>query len=189
MRLPGQLVITNSNFWFRGLGSYQVFTDTGIQGGWHVSIAPIDFMTDANMMKGLYELDLSMIRMKLMDREEGQGWTDAHCLQIENEYLKYLALNRHYESRPIVPCKEVDIFWHYHILDTQAYSDDCQRIFGNFLHHFPYFGMRGPEDAAALGDAYDETLALYEVHFGLPDPQIWKREGMSRCPSCGRRCS
>lgn len=139
-------------------------------------------------MTGLDSIDLSMIRMKLMDHEEGASWSATYCQRVETEYLRYLALSREYPSSAVVPSREVDIFWHYHILDTQAYMADCERVFGYFLHHYPYFGMRGPEDAQALGDAYDNTLRLYELHFGPPPTDIWERTGMARCPNCGRRC-
>src|SRR5439155_1429263 len=39
------------------------------------------------------------------------------------------------------------------------------------LHHFPYFGMRGEEDAANLAEAGNTTNRLYEKEFG---------EGVSR---------
>ena len=133
-------------------------------------------------------IDLSMVKLKLMDIEEGEGWSSEVCERIEIEYRRYLALSRHYPTRPIVPSRLVDTFWHYHILDTQAYADDCDKAFGHFLHHYPYFGMRGEEDAQALGAAYDETIALYKAHFGRPTEDIWVREGASRCPNCGRRC-
>ena len=65
--------------------------------------------------------------------------------------------------------------------------EDCTKVFGTFLHYFPYFGMRGPEDAESLSHAYDQTLELYEAHFGTPDPNLWVQGGASRCPNCGRR--
>jgi hypothetical protein len=60
----------------------------------------------------------------------------------------------------------VDKFWHGHILDTMKYAEDCQRVFGYFLHHFPYFGMRDAEDAANLANAAATTRRLYEQEFG-----------------------
>lgn len=60
----------------------------------------------------------------------------------------------------------IDDFWHLHILDTQKYAEDCQVIFGYFLHHFPYFGMRGEEDAKNLSDSWEETCNLYQNRFG-----------------------
>lgn len=143
---------------------------------------------DHDVMTGIEELDLSMIGCKLTDTEEGLGWDESYCQTVALEYRRYLALSRRYPERAIVPSKIVDSFWHFHILDTQAYVEDCRRLFGFFLHHFPYFGMRGPEDARALGDAYDDTLRLYEEHFGPAPSDIWARTGAARCPNCGNRC-
>ena len=109
-------------------------------------------------------------------------------VRVAVEYRRFLALTRRYPNDAIVPSKIVDTLWHGHILDTQAYAADSERLFGFFLHHFPYFGMRGPADAQALGDAYDNTLGLYEKHFGLPPTDLWQRTGASRCPNCGSRC-
>lgn len=140
------------------------------------------------LVDGLGSIDFSMILEKLQDSDEGAGWALEYCQRVQGEYLRYLALSRRYADRAIVPSRIVDTFWHYHILDTQAYATDCESVFGYFLHHFPYFGMRGSEDAQALGDAYDETLLLYEKHFGPPPTDLWTRSGMARCPNCGNRC-
>jgi hypothetical protein len=134
------------------------------------------------------QLDLTMVATKLRDNDEGLGWSVDHCDRVEIEYRRFLALTSAYPAMAIVPSKAVDSFWHYHILDTQTYARDCDRLFGSFLHHYPYFGMRGPDDALALGDAYDTTLTLYEAHFGIPPADLWARTGASRCPKCGNRC-
>ena len=144
--------------------------------------------TTQEMLSSIAAIDLSMVRMKLMDAEEGESWSIDHCDRVEREYRRYLALSRQYPDKAVVPSKVVDTFWHFHILDTQAYADDCDRAFGYFLHHYPYFGMKGEQDAEALGAAYDETLGLYESHFGSPPEDLWAREGASRCPNCGRKC-
>lgn len=117
-------------------------------------------------MADVEALDLTMIKRKLQDPEEGMGWTAEECDEVEVEYKRYLALKRAYPDREIVPNQPVDKFWHYHILDTMKYAEDCQALFGYFLHHYPYFGMNGPEDEQALADAFDETVTLYEAHFG-----------------------
>jgi hypothetical protein len=39
-------------------------------------------------------------------------------------------------------------------------------MFGYFLHHFPYFGMRGEDDAAALRAASERMHEIYEREFG-----------------------
>lgn len=144
--------------------------------------------TNHVMLSSIAAIDFTMVKMKLMDTEEGAGWTANYTDRVELEYRRYLALSRNYPDKAVVPSKVVDTFWHFHILDTQAYVDDCDKVFGYFLHHYPYFGMRGEQDAQALGSAYDETLALYEAHFGTAPEELWAREGASRCPNCGRRC-
>jgi hypothetical protein len=71
-----------------------------------------------------------------------------------------------FPDESIAPTKDVDKFWHGHILDTLKYAEDCQNVFGYFLHHFPYFGMRGEEDAANLRAASANMHAIYEREFG-----------------------
>src|SRR5581483_9524182 len=62
--------------------------------------------------------------------------------------------------------RDIDTFWHGHILDTMKYAEDCQNVFGFFLHHFPYFGLRGEEDATKLAEAGKTMHRLYEREFG-----------------------
>jgi hypothetical protein len=64
------------------------------------------------------------------------------------------------------PLFDVDIFWHYHILDTMKYAADCEQVFGYFLHHFPYIGLRGEEDEAAHQRVGARMHELYEATFG-----------------------
>jgi hypothetical protein len=139
-------------------------------------------LTPTNALARVDELlDLRNIRMKLADSEEGPGLDDAALDLRETEYRKFLALRLAHPDAEIVPCKLVDEMWHRHILDTQAYAVDCEAIFGRFMHHFPYFGMRGPEDAQALLNAYDETLAAYRAAFGEPPAETWISSHSSRC--------
>lgn len=100
-------------------------------------------------------LDLEPIIVKAIDSEEGYGWSLELAQQIAEQYRKYLTLCLDYANKAIVPAKIIDDFWHLHILDTQKYAEDCQVIFGYFLHHFPYFGMRGEEDAKNLSNSWE----------------------------------
>jgi hypothetical protein len=112
------------------------------------------------------ELDFSMLKQKL---GQEKGWSPEYQEEVESLYRRYLALNVVYPDRKICPTGPIDEFWHAHILDTQAYERDCDYLFGHFLHHFPYFGMRGPEDYAALQTAFDDSRDLFIRHFGI-DP-------------------
>lgn len=126
-------------------------------------------------------LDLTMIRMKLADPKEGQGWSVEQLDLHEREYRRFLVLNLIYPREQIVPCLDVDMVWHAHILDTAAYRADCDAVFGEFFDHFPYFGMRGDADAAQLIDAYDRTIDLYELVFGSVPDGVWTIDHTMKC--------
>jgi len=127
-------------------------------------------------------LDFSMLNRKLV---EEYGWTAEFCQEVEGLYRKFLSLNMHYPDKKICPTGPIDEYWHAHILDTHAYARDCDALFGKFLHHFPYFGMRGPEDRANLEAAFEESLDLFVTHFGV-DPTAGDLQARScspqRCP-------
>src|SRR6476619_1403293 len=102
--------------------------------------------TDFN---AIAELDLDPIKVKLMHKESGEGWTLEYANQMELEYRRFLYLMKMFPNEQAAPLFDVDIFWHYHILDTMKYAVDCEEVFGYFLHHFPYVGLRGEDDEAA----------------------------------------
>lgn len=126
-------------------------------------------------------MDLDPIKIKLMDPKEGKGWSRDYADIIGQEYRKYLALSKKYPSVGVVPSISVDAFWHQHILDTKKYAEDCKNYFGYFLHHFPYFGMRGKEDAENLQKTWEFSNQLYELAFGKIPDVVAK----SQCSSCG----
>jgi len=118
------------------------------------------------VVTAIHALDLEPIKFKLMDPEEGKGWSRETVERLETEYKQFLTLLVKYPDAVIAPSKDVDAFWHGHILDTMKYAEDCERVFGYFLHHFPYFGMRGQGDAAALAEAARTMQALTSKEFG-----------------------
>lgn len=140
-------------------------------------------------------LDLSMVKMKLMDKKEGLGWSREEADQAEVWYKRFLVLNLRHPGSSIVPTGQIDKFWHQHILDTRQYAHDCQNIFGHFLYHFPYLGMRGPEDAANLKRAFERTKQLFLAEFGesLPIQSANHSDcDSSACesaPNCGSSCT
>ena len=139
-------------------------------------------------LKPLETLDLEPIIVKSMDAEEGYGWSFEKANKVAGEYRRFLALCMQLPDDPIVPSNIVDEFWHLHILDTQKYAEDCEEFFGHFMHHFPYFGMRGEQDAKNLEAAWFATLDAYKTSFGTtPSAEIWPHS--NRCPNCGRRAN
>jgi len=113
----------------------------------------------------LKKLDLGPIAYKLMHREEGFGWTKGRTKQAIAHYLMFLSLIYLYPNQPIVPTAEIDQVWHQHILDTDKYATDCQMLFGEFIHHFPYYGLRGKGDRQNRQQAFAKTQLLFQKHF------------------------
>jgi hypothetical protein len=133
------------------------------------------------------QIDLSPIAHKLVSAEHGKGWILDDAKRAERLYRCFLTLQLAYQGRklPIVPFEVADEFWHQHILDTRKYMSDCDKLFGEYLHHFPYFGMRGEEDAKNLAKAGNFTMALFQEHFPEDANQILgKCSACARCASC-----
>jgi len=111
-------------------------------------------------------LDLEPIKFKATRSEDGYGWTPEYADAMALAYKRYLVLHAKYPEATLAPDQDTDRFWHMHILDTRKYAADCDAMFGEFLHHFPYLGLRGEDDERALQDAFAQTQSLLAREFG-----------------------
>ncbi|WP_107141156.1 glycine-rich domain-containing protein [Pseudoduganella armeniaca] len=125
-------------------------------------------MISSEHFNAIAALDLEPIKVKLMHVESGEGWSLEKVDAVEFEYRRFLYLMKMFPQEQTAPLMDVDIFWHYHILDTMKYALDCEAVFGYFLHHFPYIGLRGEDDEAAHRRVGDRMKELYEETFGEP---------------------
>ena len=91
-----------------------------------VSMTPTDTLARIGEV-----LDLSNIRFKLSDPEEGKGYSQERLDLMESEYRKFLALQAAFPGADIVPCGLVDEMWHWHILDTAAFERTAMRYSGS----------------------------------------------------------
>lgn len=79
------------------------------------------------------------------------------------------------------PAKSVDKVWHSHITDTRRYPADCKKCFGEYMHHYPYFGLgvnarNGVDhgEREALWNRYKVTLQRYIFSFNeIPPREVW----------------
>lgn len=149
---------------------------------------------DEQQVKNQLELmNLEPIIIKILDKEDGMGWSLSKAQVVSTAYKRFLFLCWKYgNDHTIVPSSDVDKFWHHHILDTRKYLNDCMEIFGHFIHHFPYFGMRGPDDAQNLQLCFETTKQLLRTEFPDDTSQVWSVStrtcddcGSSDCTACG----
>lgn len=112
----------------------------------------------------LAELDLSYIVDAMCSPSYAlPKWHRAealHCMQL---YKNFLLLQKKHFPEFLVPSREIDEFWHNHILYTQQYHADCAAIFGHYLHHQP---ASPTEDMQQLVNDYLKTKQYYFAEFG-----------------------
>ena len=120
------------------------------------------------VISAIQGLDLEPVKLRVMDPELGEGWTREYADSIEAAYKNYLAMLVKYpdDAEDILLSKDVDEFWHTHILQTMKYTEDCQNAFGNFLHHSPHVGERTAADLEKRTALAEKTRRLYEREFG-----------------------
>ena len=119
-------------------------------------------VTDEERLCRIDALDLEPIVYKLMHPEPGEtGLTLARADQDVALYRCFLKLCVLHPGTTIVPTRQLDHVWHTHMLDTAKYRADCDRVFGFFLDHFPYFGFRGEADRRAWREDFAQTRRLF----------------------------
>lgn len=126
-------------------------------------------------------LDLEPIKFKLV--KEG-GWTVEKADRVAVLYKGFLTLHALYPEGTHVPTHEIDDMWHAHILDTAKYMADCHDVFGYYLHHFPYLGLRGDEDAVHADESFKATRQRFIEACGM-DPLAGDDISASDCGGGG----
>ena len=136
---------------------------------------------DSLKWQEIKSLDLTTVKEKLRSKK-GRLWKWRNRLDmLEAEYKQFLYLIYKNPGKTIVPwSQDMDDLWHEHILDTNRYAQDCQTIFGRFIHHDPNLAKGSTKQVAA----FSETKRLYNEAFG-PKIMTRKRGTASTEPGCG----
>jgi hypothetical protein len=114
------------------------------------------------------KVDLALLRRKLREPDHGEPWPADLIDFCFREYRRYLCLHMMFPNASLSPTRAMDEIWHRHILDTRTYAVDCDRLFGGYFHHDPYFGLRSEQEREPLRLAHDELATLYERVYGDP---------------------
>jgi hypothetical protein len=129
---------------------------------------PAGAITIKDRLRRVDALDLEPIAFKLTCPDAGAAALNlADADQGIFLYRCFLKLCLLHPDATIVPTQRIDHVWHTHMLDTSKYRADCQHVFGRFLDHFPYAGLRGERDRRAWRAAFARTRDLFRLHFGL----------------------
>ena len=130
---------------------------------------------EQDVIAAIQSLDLESVKLRVMDAELGEGWTREYADSIEAAYKTYLSMLVKYpdDAEKILLSKDVDEFWHTHILQTMKYAEDCQKVFGNFLHHEPHVGERTAADHEKRTAMAERTRDLYAREFGEVRDAAW----------------
>lgn len=108
--------------------------------------------------------DLEYLEKKLIDT---QKWSLETAKEAIRRYKNFLILLLKYPDQILAPTPDIDEVWHTHILFTREYFRDCQKIFGDYLHHAPSRNS-GPEEQYAMEEAQLRTSNLYIQEFDEP---------------------
>lgn len=129
------------------------------------------------------DLDLTTVKNKLSDKK-GWWWRCRNDIdKLELEYKQFLYLIAINPNEMVVPwTQDLDDLWHEHILDTQKYADDCQKIFGRFIHHNPHV----PKGTSKHSTAYNNTKKMYKEAFKEKADKT--KSGSSSSSGCGAGC-
>lgn len=109
----------------------------------------------------IMNLDLGAVVNRTQQEE---SWSAPDTTKHTMEYRRFLTLHQLYPLFPLVPALPIDKIWHNHILFTKMYANDCQTLFGSFMHHEP------SSDTSIDPKPYLDTMQLYYTTFGVDSP-------------------
>lgn len=103
------------------------------------------------------------------------AWKPDYARRVASAYRQFLHLKvvvNDYDTTLLVPCIPVNIMWQQHILNTKNYANDCQTLFGRWLHHD--FAGGCVIDNMNNYAKMMATLSGLQAQFGsLVDRQLW----------------
>lgn len=81
------------------------------------------------------DIDLSLVAECIQQK---LGWSVKRYEEAEKWYRRMVAMTIVCNLTYLVPFTEdIDEVWHFHILCTEQYIADCQKLYGKYLHHRP----------------------------------------------------
>ncbi|PST95678.1 hypothetical protein C9I87_08470 [Photobacterium iliopiscarium] len=133
--------------------------------------------TEALMATKKWNFELAV--QKLVE-SNSEKWNFSRANKAVLDYQRYMAVTKALGGVQLVPNGDIDEIWHMHILDTRAYMQDCNTLFGEYLHHYPYFGMLGKENKQRWIDVQAQSEKLW---LRLFDEALYSNDSIAqKCP-------
>lgn len=136
-------------------------------------------------------ISADLVAASLRSDDFPRDWTREQRERSLDRYLRWLALKQLFPRARFAPTRDIDLFWHLHMLSPVAYYDDCMRLFGRILDHDGGFG-KGEGELAPLRAAFERTATLWEQFYNEPyrDDGRWLRDAVQvNCwHDCQDRC-
>jgi hypothetical protein len=98
--------------------------------------APVDLQVQPvapDLLDKIKAINLNVIRDRHLHK---YGWDEERADEAIANYRLFLFFTQLF-GVPVSPTKDVDETWHSHILHTNKYFLDCDKMFGKYLHHLP----------------------------------------------------
>lgn len=139
-------------------------------------LAVITLMATSALIDPL-ALDLEVYVPLLVRKHPLEIPTEAVARSAAEEYKRFMAVVKVKKNMTsqmqAVPPRLIDLAWHEHIIDTEKYAADCQRVFGYYIHHLPT-DPDTPEKTEEAEAGYSQTVQTYTELFGEPS-KMWLR--------------
>lgn len=137
-------------------------------------------LTIKNASKEEYDRFVKIMNWDLTREKEycanrlGYGDSENHLDQMEIEYKRFIFLICTYHDKSLPASNRFDDLWHAHILNVRKWVEFSDHVSGRLLYHNPT--VSEDEDNALIPAYEQNTLKLYEHHFGSPN-EFWVLTG------------
>lgn len=142
-------------------------------------------------MRAPVNVTVDLLRSSYRSESFPQEWTEEQRRKSLDRYLRWLRLKQANPARRMAPTRDIDMFWHLHMLAPVAYHRDCLALFGKVLDHDGGFGNT-PDELPELQRVFKQTAELWEAAYGEPygEDGLWMRDaGPTACwHNCQNRC-
>src|SRR4051812_17438525 len=119
-----------------------------------------------------------------------QDWSREQRELQAKRYEMFLQLAAKHPGKRCTPTREIDEFWHLHMLHPVAYHQDCMKLFGRIFDHDGGFGT-APGELPVLKHAFQEFALRWQEEYGEPYVRVRLGEDASatKCwHDCSNRC-